>query len=143
MLDLIKKNQFNLICAFIMLCFGIYSIYLNIRNDKNLKQYALITTCNVVNVDFFPRGSGLLVYYEFKMKDSVYKSSNKLIVPSESLHFTRALLLNQEMPLVVDSLNLSNSEIITSEESLNNYKIKASIKEQNIICKLDSLFTHY
>jgi hypothetical protein len=143
MLDLIKKHQFNLICAFIMICFGVYSLYLNFRNDKNLKEHAMITTCNVINVDFFPRGSGLWIYYEFKVKDSIYKSRNKITVPSEAIHFTTTILLNQEMPLVVDSLNLSNSEIITSKENYDAYKIKASINIQNIIYKLDSLSKYY
>ena len=119
-------------------------MYFSTQSDeKSLTHNKVVSYGLIKDVEDFPRGSGIYIYYEFKVNDSTYKTRDQVFIESDNINLVKTIVLEKYLPIVYDSTNIENSEMLFSKKEYESFGLIRHDSLDNIYLRLDSLRDGY
>jgi hypothetical protein len=140
-----KKNNylFNALGVSLFILFFLW-VYFAIKSDENsLSKNKIVTYGLIYDVDYFPRGSGLYIYYEFKVNDSLYKDREQIFIAKDNINLVKAIVIDKYLPIVYDKTNAENNEMLFSKKAYESFGLIRHDSLNNIYLRLDSIRDGY
>lgn len=138
-MEFIKKNGLGLLAIIILISFAVYNNNLSNTEEKSLIKNKLTTIGTITGVDFFPRGLGLYINYEFNANDSLIKNRKQINIEKSNINKVNSILLGKLMPIVYDSTAYNNNQIIKSLQDCIDYNVQVDDDTKIILIRLDSM----
>jgi hypothetical protein len=123
----------------IMPIFILVAYLITIREEKKLKKNKILTSCIVISITNYPRADGLWVTYQFQINEAVKRKRARVFVRQKYKEELSQILSNRRWPVVYDSTNYGNNEILLNRKDYRIYEVRIPDTLLPLIKIIDSL----
>jgi hypothetical protein len=135
-----KKYLYIITFVLVMLAFFSWVIFKTNNDNESLRKNKTQTIGIVTDVDLFPRGDGLYVFYEFKLADNLYKNKTRIFIGHADLNFTKTILIHKTLPIIYDNKNIDNNILLLSKKDFESFEEQRSDSLRRLYNQIDSLW---
>ena len=99
---------------FVVLLSWIFIKLIWMYNDSQkelILRHKVVCTGLITKIDFFPKGDGLFVEYEFNWKGKLIKGKKRVFISSNHLNKAEQIVKNKFLPVLCDSNDVFNNEL--------------------------------